>query len=107
MTLTAVTKDRILTEILHGEPPIKPDTKEEKEFRKSLIAENAKVFKELEQAQAINVVMQIYLRKEYKSKGMSDEELEKELPLEYSEERIKKLEQVYKDWKLSERTSDH
>lgn len=102
MTLTAVTKDRILTEILHGEPAAEPDTEEEKEFRDSLISENAQVFKELEQAQAIHAVMQIYLRKEYKSKGMSDEELEKELPLEYSEERIKHLEQIYKDWKLSE-----
>ena len=97
MTLSGITKDRILTEILQGESAAKADTKEEKEFRESLITENAKVFTALEQAEAQYAVVQLWLREKSKSEGASDAEIEKELPLSYSDERMEKFKKIFKE----------
>ncbi|MBT4360054.1 MAG: hypothetical protein HN936_07270 [Bacteroidetes bacterium] len=102
MTLTDQTKDRIFHEVLYGESLARPDTKEEKEYRKVVIAENSKAFKELDQAEAVQAEMELAIRKKLKSEDWSEEEIEKEMPLSFSKERLKKLRQIYKDWKLSE-----
>jgi len=96
MTLSAKTRDRILTEILHDKPQEKLDTKEEKEFRESLITENAQVFKELEQAEALYAVAQFWLREKAKKEGMSEEELIDEMPLPYSNSQMKRFQDVFK-----------
>ncbi|NQV50197.1 MAG: hypothetical protein HQ507_06850 [Candidatus Marinimicrobia bacterium] len=96
MTLSAKTRDRILTEILHDKPQKKPDTKEEKEFRESLMTENAQVFKELERAEALFAVAQLWLRENAKKEGMSEDELNEEMPLPYSNSQMKRFQEVFK-----------
>jgi len=97
MALTDETKDRIFTEVLYGTPLPKADTEEEREYRELVITDHAHVFEELEQADAAHAVTQLLLRKKAKDEGMPEEELEEELPLPYSDERIEKLKQIFKE----------